>query len=209
MVAVAPLKPDSFYHIYLGASNRTILFASDDNFLQFLRLYSRLIEPIAETFAYCLLPNHFHFFLRIKTLREQVEEWYEGEVEEEAALGADSAEFTPLNPDRQFATLLAEHSATIQHLPPLITAPIQRILVSDNALSPHLIRYIHQNPTLHQQTDNFRTYRWSSYRALISRRPTRLAVTQVMEWFHGEEWFDEMHWIPVDETKIGYLILED
>ncbi|MCB9079584.1 MAG: hypothetical protein H6631_18425 [Anaerolineaceae bacterium] len=29
------------------------------------------IQPVAETFAYCLLPNHFHFAIRTFTEAEQ------------------------------------------------------------------------------------------------------------------------------------------
>jgi hypothetical protein len=36
-----------------------------------LRLYTTYIEPVAQTFAYSLLRNHFHMIVYIKTIEEQ------------------------------------------------------------------------------------------------------------------------------------------
>ena len=62
------LEPDSFYHIYNRANGNEKLFASKENYRFFLKRYKDLITPIADSFAYCLLPNHFHFLVRIKTI---------------------------------------------------------------------------------------------------------------------------------------------
>lgn len=91
----------------------------------------------------------------------------------------------------------------------LITCPIQRVKLSDGDSITPLIRYIHANPTIHGHTDNFRTWQWSSYRAMLAERPTQIAVRDVLRRFYGVEWFEELHWLPVDEQQIGYLILED
>jgi putative transposase len=32
-----------------------------------MQLYGKYISPLVDTFAYCLLRNHFHFLVRIKT----------------------------------------------------------------------------------------------------------------------------------------------
>ena len=35
-------------------------FIEERNYRYFLGLYARYIEPVADTYAYCLLRNHFH-----------------------------------------------------------------------------------------------------------------------------------------------------
>jgi predicted helicase len=67
------LSPNNFYHIYNHANGNENLFRSGDNYSFFLKKYAVHISPIADTFAYCLLPNHFHILVQIKdkeTLRK-------------------------------------------------------------------------------------------------------------------------------------------
>ncbi len=52
---------NSLYHIY-NRSNETV-FYSEENYLYFLTKVKKLISPVAEIIAWCLMPNHFHFLL--------------------------------------------------------------------------------------------------------------------------------------------------
>jgi len=63
-----PLQYGLYYHIYNRGNNRENIFLEERNYRYFLQLYLKYIEPIAWTFAYCLLRNHFHFLVRIKDL---------------------------------------------------------------------------------------------------------------------------------------------
>jgi len=58
------------YHIYNQANGSENLFKENENYRYFLQQYKKYIHPIAHTYAYCLLPNHFHFLLAIKGERE-------------------------------------------------------------------------------------------------------------------------------------------
>lgn len=60
------LEPDKYYHIYNHAVGQDNLFNTDENYRFFLEKYAHYIIPVADIFAYCLLPNHFHFAIRIK-----------------------------------------------------------------------------------------------------------------------------------------------
>jgi putative transposase len=60
------LCPGVFYHIYNRGNNRENIFREERNYAYFLQLYTRHIAPIAETYAYCLLKNHFHLLIRVK-----------------------------------------------------------------------------------------------------------------------------------------------
>ena len=63
-----PLLPSKYYHIYNRGNNGENIFMEERNYTHFMNLYSRYINPIADTFAYCLLRNHFHLAVRIKDL---------------------------------------------------------------------------------------------------------------------------------------------
>jgi REP element-mobilizing transposase RayT len=61
-----PLQPHTAYHIFNHANGFENIFKESENFRFFLEKYSLHIEPIAETYAYCLMPNHFHIVVKIK-----------------------------------------------------------------------------------------------------------------------------------------------
>ncbi|MEI6678378.1 MAG: hypothetical protein WCL21_07205 [Mariniphaga sp.] len=60
------LAPGKFYHIYNRGINSCDLFREQANYEYFLELYDKHISPIADTFAWVLMPNHFHLLVQIK-----------------------------------------------------------------------------------------------------------------------------------------------
>ena len=60
----------NYYHIYNRGINSCDLFRDADNYEHFLNLYDKYISPIADTYAWVLMPNHFHLLLRIKDKKE-------------------------------------------------------------------------------------------------------------------------------------------
>lgn len=67
---IQALENGNYYHIYNRGINSTILFKENTNYEHFLKLYDLHINPIAETYAWCLMKNHFHFLVRIKDTHE-------------------------------------------------------------------------------------------------------------------------------------------
>ena len=55
-----------YYHIFNRGINSCDLFRDADNYEYFLNLYDKYISPIADTYAWVLMPNHFHLLVRIK-----------------------------------------------------------------------------------------------------------------------------------------------
>lgn len=70
MASLEPIEFGHYYHIYNRGNNGDIIFFEDKNYTYFLSLYLKYIHPIADTFCWCLLKNHFHFLIRIKELDE-------------------------------------------------------------------------------------------------------------------------------------------
>ncbi len=69
----SPLQPGVIYHIYNRGNNRETIFHTDGNYHYFLGKYAKYLTPVLDTYAYCLLPNHFHLAVRVKTRAEVVE----------------------------------------------------------------------------------------------------------------------------------------
>ncbi len=71
------LEAGGVYHIYNHAVGSDDIFREDENYLFFMRKFSTRIIPLAEVLAYCLMPNHFHFVLKIREKKELVLLWNE------------------------------------------------------------------------------------------------------------------------------------
>ncbi len=71
-----PLQPDTYYHIYNRGINGTRIFTKKENPAYFLEKYIKYITPVADTFAYVLMGNHFHFLIKTKSEAE-VRSFYE------------------------------------------------------------------------------------------------------------------------------------
>ena len=70
MTSPSPLLYDTYYHIYNRGVNGENLFVEERNYDLFLKLYEKHLAPVTDLFAYCLLKNHFHLSLRVKSEEE-------------------------------------------------------------------------------------------------------------------------------------------
>jgi len=58
----ANLEEGNFYHIYnRSVVDNRLIFRSPENYCFFLRKFDEYIIPFLDIWAYCLLPDHFHF----------------------------------------------------------------------------------------------------------------------------------------------------
>jgi putative transposase len=187
-----PLIPGSFYHIYNRGNNRENLFRTEDNYLYFLRLYEKYIEPIGETFAWCLMPNHFHFLVRIKN-------------EDEVDLMKLPNPVRVPNPDRvrvkkthlYFSDMFNAYTQGLNKQEnrsgALFERPFKRIKVESMNYLKQLIIYIHRNPIHHGFTDNVNHYPWSSYGTILSITKTNIPRGRILGWFDDKANFIKTH----------------
>ncbi|HLO57766.1 MAG TPA: hypothetical protein VK179_03435 [Bacteroidales bacterium] len=64
------LEPDKYYHVFNHTIGDEKLFRSDNDYSEFIVRYIQHVIPVAETIAYCLMSNHFHFCIKIKGIDE-------------------------------------------------------------------------------------------------------------------------------------------
>lgn len=67
---LAQLHADYYYHVYNRTNNKELLFRNDDNRILFLEKYKEYLQDYLHTYAYCLLDNHFHLLVRIRSMPE-------------------------------------------------------------------------------------------------------------------------------------------
>lgn len=191
----AILEPDCTYHIYNRANGSERLFISDENYRFFLERYRKYIQPIAETFCYCLMPNHFHFMVRIRQ---------EKELESLEAF----PKFQTLEKllSKQFSNLFSSYTQALNKVTgrkgSLFMKNFNRIKVSDKKYLLKLIHYIHYNPIEAGLASEPRDWKFSSYQIIISKGPTMLYRKEVIEWFGDLENFIHCHRYPPEITGI-------
>jgi REP element-mobilizing transposase RayT len=184
MQTVIPLQAGQAYHVYNRGVNRTDLFREERNYAYFLRLYARHINPVAATYAYCLLGNHFHFLVRIR---------------ENALTGAGAAPAAPVTPARAskaFNNLFTAYAKAINKAYDRTGALFQhhfgRQLVASEGYFAALLRYIHHNPQKHGFVRDWRQWPHSSYHALSSNEPTCLERAELRRRFGGARGLQEV-----------------
>ena len=212
-MAKVKLKYGRYYHIYNRGNNHENLFLGARNYRHFLGLYGQHIMPIAETFAYSLLPNHFHFALRTRTEAEQ-EAFFDLESGlESGPISKPKPIFKLRHPSRAFNNFFIAYARSFnnetERTGALFESPFERKLVDNHRYLLTLIAYIHRNPQAHGFVDDFRDWPWTSYGAVMSSGPTKIERDEVLEWFNGRSHFADAHATEQDEKIIAPLLMED
>lgn len=66
-VRILPIEADCFYHIYNRSVNGETIFKTPENYINFLNKVKSYLLPVCDIYCYALLPNHFHFLVKIKS----------------------------------------------------------------------------------------------------------------------------------------------
>ena len=198
-----PILHGNFYHIYNRGNNGIDIFLETENYYHFLRLYAKYIEPVAETFAWCLLKNHFHILVRIKQKEEIISTELSYSTVENPKV---------IDPSRQFSHFFNAYTQAINkhhnRTGSLFESTFERKLVSSETYFQQLIFYIHNNPVHHGFVDKMNLYPWSSYETIVSNKPTRLKRNDVIALYDGVENFLFYHNQRHDLNDINNFIIE-
>jgi REP element-mobilizing transposase RayT len=180
----------TFYHIYNRGNNRDNIFLQERNYAYFMKLWWKHISPIAETWAYCLLRNHFHatVFIRKK---------------EDLTTNLAGLEDLPgfnnrlKEPSQYFSNFFNAYARGIniafQRTGALFERPFKRIPVDSESYLMRLIVYVHQNPQKHKMEKDFRDWNYSSYHELTADVPTRLERDKITQLFGSREDIIRIH----------------
>ena len=218
-----PLQPDTYYHVYIRGINGETIFKTEKNYAYFLKKYAFHIEPIAATYAYCLLNNHFHLLIRTRSEQEILEtlapetltrfktsstlDKTSSRLDKTSSTLEKSASFHISN---QFAKLFNSYTQAINkaydRTGGLFETPFRRKEVKSDAYFSQLIWYIHFNPQKHDFVKDFRDYKYSSYQSHIIPKATKLQREEVLGWFGGEKEYINFHSLQTSEDNIKDII---
>jgi len=199
------MEPDNFYHIYNHANGKDNLFRSDENYVYFLQRYANFINPIVDTYAYCLMPNHFHFLLKIKG-KEDIDKVYINLQGLKNNLGGPDENLGGFDPkifiSKQFSNFFNSYTKSFNKVynrkGSLFQQNFKRKEVKEESYFAKIIHYIHTNPVHHGFVSNIEDWNYSSYNTLLSNKTTLLKRIETLDWFNGRDQFILYHKQPID-----------
>jgi len=145
--SILPLESDRFYHIFNRGNNFENIFYKPKNYLYFLQKYDLYLSDYIDTYAYCLLPNHFHLLVKTKDsifLKDRI-------LNNSEEIGKAVSE--------QFRYFFISYAMSINiqegRNGSLFLKNFKRILVDNEQYLKQMIYYIHYNPLKHNITDDY------------------------------------------------------
>jgi putative transposase len=189
------LEAGKIYHVYNRGNNKQLIFFGEENYVFFLRQLDKYLGGKADILSYCLMPNHFHLLIRIRVIAG-----YDSEVSKGVI--------------KSFRDFLISYSKAINkkynRTGALFQQKYRRKEITAEAYFSWIIQYIHMNPVKAGLCDEPAGWKYSSYNAIVSNRPTKICVTEVLDWFGGVQEFIRIHRERVlDETVLKKIFEKD
>ena len=194
---IEPLEPELTYHIFNRANGNDNIFTSDENYRFFLAKYRHYLNSIADTFCYCLMPNHFHFLVRIKSARElnSLKDFPKFETVDKLL-------------SKQFSNLFSSYTQSFNKVMgrkgSLFMKSFKRKRVANEKYFIKLVHYIHYNPVESGLKENIEDWKYSSYRAMITSKPTDLLRDEVLDYFSDRQNFIYCHRHPAELAGVDF-----
>ncbi|HKI45476.1 MAG TPA: hypothetical protein VKA08_09120, partial [Balneolales bacterium] len=171
-----PFEERSVYHIYNRANGEANVFRESKNYDFFLQKYYKYVQPVAETYAFCLMPNHFHMMIRVRGVEEL-----------DAKTFRKFRTFGMLGKvvSRQFASLFSSYTQAYNKLygrtGSLFQPNMKRKKVTDESYFTQLILYIHNNPVKHGFVRDLYDWPYSSVHWFTNGRQQRRQHSKSLE----------------------------
>lgn len=167
------MEASKYYHIYNRGVNRETIFKEPKNYLYFLDRYKHHLSAQVNTLCYCLMPNHFHFFVQMKD-------------------DTDDATVT-----KAFKNFFISYAKAINkgydRIGSLFQNKFKKKEIDSDAYFSMIIAYLHLNPVRAGLVRQPKDWKFSSYQALISEGSTQVCRDEVLNWFGGKEAFVKFH----------------
>jgi len=141
-----------FYHIYNRGAQKQRIFYEAENYLYLLKLLKKNVAKYSITLiAYCLMPNHYHFLMRVEK---------NGDLAKCVA--------------RTFNSYVQAINKRYKRKGSLFTERFKSIHIDKEAYLIYLCRYIHGNPLRAGLVDQLENWAFSNYLEFVGLRQGHL-----------------------------------
>lgn len=188
--------------MYNKAIDKRKLFYEDVDYQRFLNNFKKYFSPYLDVISFCLIPNHFHFMIRIKE-EKNVDIAF---IKSEDTVASRKYILKELSwsdfLSDQFRRAFSSHALFInrkyQLHGPLFMKKIKRTEVSSEQKYYSLMCYIHHNPIHHGLSSSFKGWTYSSYQEYLhdsnyTVSDSELTILGMGDKIKGKEEFIKMH----------------
>jgi REP element-mobilizing transposase RayT len=144
-------EPGAYFHVFNRGNNKETTFFDEHCYVFYLERYQEYLSGYVDTLAFSLMPNHFHFLIRIKE---------------------DSAIKNGKIISNQFRKLALAYTLHINKMRGRIGSIFARGLRKKKVIHQkylqYLIFYIHRNPAKHGIVRDYTKYHFSSYNIFLN-----------------------------------------
>jgi putative transposase len=152
------MNEGQFYHVYHRGNNRQRIFFEPKNYQYFLEKFQKYVCPVTDVYAYCLMPNHFHFLI-------QVHEQPLIQHPSDLLVDYKSKKLSPI--EKGFKDFFISYAKSINkayhRTGSLFQSRFRRKIITDENYMSTIIPYIHLNPVRAGITSNVYQYAHSSF----------------------------------------------
>lgn len=193
-----PLESDKVFHVYNRANGDEKLFRERRNYDFFLTKLQYYLLPVVQIYSYCLMPNHFHLLLRIRS-KAEIASITGPEAESKL-----NAYFVSKAFSNFFSCYTQAFNKVYKRKGSLFIKNFKRKQVGDEIYYRKLVYYIHLNPVVARMVRNPEDWAYSSYGVYLENRSSFIETAEVLELFGGLENFRHCHEQPPDLTGIDF-----
>ncbi len=202
------LEEGNYYHIYNRGNAENDLFAEKEDYAQFLKRYDKYVQPVADTFAWVLMADQFHFLVRVRenmgylhnNSDKPIGKAQFNEIKWETQdLSAFAATDNIKRPDvaRHFGHFFSSYARYVNSKYSRQGGAFEQAFrhkqIDTEDQLRRLVLYCHHTPVHEGVCQHPSQYLWSSYQTCISEKPTKLQRQTVLQWFGGAERFAQTH----------------
>ena len=189
-----PFIQGGYYHIYNKVISETILFRDDSDYQDFLIRYKKYFGHYFYTIAYCLIPNHFHFLVKV---RDSFDDHISSENTNASKKYLNDQE--PLNfflenqLSRMFSGVSLRYNKKYNRTGPLFKEGIKRVQLIEEHRILYQLCYIHHNPIHHGLINDYTQWEYSSYNSFLLSSVSNETISKHRDWIGGKEAFIRLH----------------
>lgn len=196
-----PFLPNSIYHIYNHGIGNANIFIESANYEYFLDLYKKHISPFTRLYAFCLLPNHFHFVLKLGN-SQLIEDFIKI-----SGYKFSNKRYASMNNkiSQLFGNFFNAYSKAInkryKRMGGLFITSFKRKTVLDEEYLRQLVLYVNTNPIHHSLANELEEWPYSSFKHIIHKNSYIVDYNQTLSFFESLNEFRILHENYSNETK--------
>lgn len=190
------LTPNCTYHILNHANGFENIFVQDENYRFFLEKYRLYIRPVAETYAYCLLPNHFHLIVRIRKAAA-----IEANFSKVPNFGKVTEEFISKQFSKLFSCYTQSFNKVNNRRGSMFIKNFKRELIDHREYFEAAVVYTHRNPVHHGFCTRYEDWGYSSYNEAKANKSDTIETEKLLKTFGGFDNFIQTHQLSLEKYR--------